>query len=96
MISSHVDLTLTSNQAGQQATEVVLDGWDGPTQHSGFFRFVAERDGATPTANTFFWFVVFKDKVGIIILFTFFYRFLPSLDENPDAPVLLWLQGGPG
>lgn len=63
--------------AGQNATKVVLDGWDGPAQYSGLFTFEAERDGAAPIANTYFW-------------------YLPSLDKNPDAPVLLWLQGGPG
>ena len=62
---------------GQNATRVELPGWDGPAQHSGFFRFTAEREGASPEANTFFW-------------------YLPALDKNPDAPVLLWLQGGPG
>ena len=64
---------------GQNATQVVLPGWTGPTQHSGFFRFNGQfrPDGAAPVINSFFW-------------------FLPSLDNNPDAPVLLWLQGGPG
>jgi vitellogenic carboxypeptidase-like protein len=63
--------------AGQNATQVNLPGWSGPTQHSGFFTFAAERPASSPIANTFFW-------------------FLPSLDLNPDAPILLWLQGGPG
>lgn len=56
-----------------------LDGWDGPTQYSGFFTFEGEnRDTATPPIiNSFFW-------------------YLPPLDGNPDAEVLLWLQGGPG
>jgi vitellogenic carboxypeptidase-like protein len=58
---------------------VNLDGWDGPTQYSGFFTFTGENreNDAAPTINTFFW-------------------YLPPLDGNADAEVLLWLQGGPG
>ena len=64
-------------EAGQNATSVVIPGWEGPTQHSGFFNFVGERPDASPEINTFFW-------------------YLPALNGDPDAPVLLWLQGGPG
>ena len=63
---------------GQNATQVILPGWEGPAQYSGYFRFPGQcREDAAPIINTFFW-------------------FLPALDGNPDAPVLLWLQGGPG
>ena len=44
---------------GQAATKVVLEGWDGPAQFSGFFNFTAERtDGSAPIANTFFWYLL--------------------------------------
>lgn len=54
------------------------DSWQGPTQHSGFLTFEGvERNGITPTINTFFW-------------------LLPALNLDPEAPTLVWLQGGPG